>query len=303
MFSRFEKPTHEKLVAEQESVQREKFQGRLLDEYSAYIFPTQEWRMPKSCAVTDLLRPICIGDKVSLIGVLEGLHIAKQDSPVHWADMGGGRGLAMRQLASMPDSSQKYAMTNVDLFDYGLDDLEKNSIDYLEQLAPGMTDAQVSPRLILDDVESVTLPEPADIITSIEAIQYLNNPLASISNWYNNLADNGILLIATEQDWSHSLGLEDTNCYDETASLHLIQQLEESGVTYAATYEIDWDNGTRPLLDPNAFRILAIQKKPGTEMVVHSDVVDLWTSPHHYKASYYQKPDDSMPSVLDIISR
>lgn len=301
MLSKFERPSFENLVTEQESVQREKFQGRLLDEYSNYLFPGQKWREPRSTAVTDLLRPVCMGERVSLEGVLNGLYTAKNQQPVHWTDMGGGRGLAMRQFAANSDNRHKFVMTNVDLFDYGLDSLEGSEIEYLENLASGMTNPESSPNMIQGDVEYVALPHPADIITCVESIQYLNNPLASIGNWYNNLADNGILLITADHEWSRDIRYTDINAYEDTPSKQLLEQLDKADVSYAATYECDWDNGIRPKLDPNSFQILAIQKKPGTKMVVHSDVVELWISPHNYKAVYYSKPDGDQPPVIEIV--
>src|SRR3712207_2241293 len=123
MTTRFEAPSHEDLIAEQTVVQASKFQGRMLTEYNYYLFPGQEYRQPQSSAVADMVRPLCEGEEyVSLAGVLNGLHAsAGGERPIHWVEMGGGRGLPMREAATSPQLKDKIHMTQVDLFDYGLE--------------------------------------------------------------------------------------------------------------------------------------------------------------------------------------
>jgi SAM-dependent methyltransferase len=288
------------LRAEQEIVQARKFQGRQLREYDGYLFSGQNYRIPRPSAVTDFLRPICVGDTVSLDGIFQGISIADDGRPVQWVDMGGGRALPMRQLGSDPEVRHRLIMTNVDLFDFGVKGLEPKEVDYLEGRNPGVMQEAAAPHLIQANVETVKLPEPADVITSVEMIQYLDNPLVSLSNWYNQLADNGLMLITTETDWAswirYDSGLGNEN---ETPTKHLLQALSLAGVAHAASDETDWENGTRPILDPGRFRNLVIQKKPGTEMLVHSKVKKIWVNPMDYKAVYYEFPE---PDGLPLIS-
>ena len=184
---KFNPQSFESLISEQEVVQAGKFQGRLLKEYNQYIFPGQAWREPCSSAVADFLRPFCVEDRVSLDGVIKGLCEVSDGNPVRWVEMGGGRALPMRQLANDTARSEHLVMTNVDLFDFGLEGLEPEELTYLERLSPGVTHELIAPNFIQADAETVVLPEPADLITSVEAVQYLNNPLAAISNWYNQI--------------------------------------------------------------------------------------------------------------------
>ena len=305
MAPRFETPVFADLVAEQEAVQSGKFQGRLLKEYSHYIFPGSIWLKPRSSAVTDFLRPLCVDENMSLEGVIKGLCLAKGEEPVRWVDMGGGRGLPMRQLATDAEIREHMDMTNVDLFDYGLNALQPDEMVYLEELAPGITSQDTAPNLILADVTSVTLPEPADLITSVEAVQYLDNPLAAISNWYNQLDDNGLMVISTKHDWAswvryqRELGQGD---YDETPTKHFLEALQAAGVSFAAMYESDWESGLRPDFDPTRIRTLAIQKRPGTKLVVNSPVDEVWTDPFDYKAVYYEEPAPGARPVVDVVT-
>ena len=292
------------LVAEQEVVQATKFQGRMLEEYSQYIFPGQRWRTPRSSEITDFLRPLCLEERVSLDGVIQGLSVLKGEESVHWADMGGGRGLPMRQLANDTEKSSHLAMTNVDLFDYGLDGLDSNELTMLEKMTPGITHEAAAPYLIQADVETVTLPEPADLITSIESIQYINNPLAAISNWYNQLTDDGLIIISTEHDWTSWMRYRqapNAQNSDDTPAHYLLQAFKEAGVAYAASGEIDFENGFRPKLDPNRISNLVIKKLPDTQMVVNSPISEVWVSPHSYKAAYYEQPTVGSEPLVKIV--
>lgn len=278
----------------------------MLASYSSHIFPGQICPEPRGSAIVDFVKPI-IGDveRVTLDGVLEGLSQAKAREPVIWADMGGGRGLPMRQLGSKPDSKQKLQMINVDLFDFGLKDLKADELEYLEELAPGMTEPRAKPALITADIETVLLPEPADIITSVEAMQYLNNPLKAMVNWYNQLADNGIMIIATKHDWASWIRYSrdpSSSEQHETPAKHLLRELSLAGIRYAVTYESDWQNGVRPNVDPNQIRIMAIQKKPGTLLRVTKPATEVWINHHNFKAVYYELPTSETTPIVEVVS-
>lgn len=299
-------PTIHELVAEQEAVQAEKFQGRMLRHYNSYFFPGQEWCQPLNSAVTDFMRPYSSdAELVSLENVLDGVQSRNEGQSVHWADMGGGRGLTMRQLATMPRFAGKLIMTNVDLFDYGLDGLSDEEIKHLESLHPGITKDNTRPTLIRADIEAVTLPEPAGLITSVESMQYLNNPLAAIGNWYNQLRDNGLLMIATEDSWASWIRYQqEPGDYQqkEAPVKHLFDELGRIGVNFAATDEPDYECGDRPRLRPSHTRDFVVQKKPGTRMVVNADVTSIWKNPWNYKAVYYSEPQEASLPLVEIVS-
>jgi hypothetical protein len=300
----FETVSHEELIAEQAVVQSEKFQGRLLAEYSDYIFPGQDWIQPRGSAVADFVRPfIGKSERAALEGVLENLSEIKADEQVNWVDMGGGRALPMRQLGADPDVRQKLRMTNVDLFSFGLEGLKLDEVEYLENLAPGMTSSEADPTAITDNVETVILPEPADIITSVESIQYLNNPLLAISNWYNQLTDNGMLFVATEHnwaDWIHYCREPGAYKSSETPTGDLFDELSKVGINYATTYDFDETSGFRSNHNPREIRTMIIQKKPGTMLKLVSPVVDILVNDHHYKDIYYEAQPDSSP-IMEVV--
>lgn len=288
------------LLREQEVVQASKFQGRQLKEYDSYIFSGQEWREPVSSAVTDFLRPYCANEtRVSLEGVLKGLALAYPDEPVRLADMGGGRGLALRQLMATPDLSGMLRCTNVDLFNYGLADISERERTYLEDVTPGCTDEALAPHFIRANAETVKLTEPADVITSIEMIQYLDDPLASLCNWYNNLADNGLLIVSTEHDWSSWIRCDTADAYldpEHMPTAHLLQALDAADIAYAASYESDWRYSRAPL-NPCEFKNFVVKKKPGTELTVHAKPTRKWVNPFDYKAIYYPQSDAPLIEV------
>ncbi len=302
----FETPSYDALLAEQASVQAEKFQGRILTEYTYHIFPGQSWRKPRGSAVADFIRPITgHAEHTTLEGVLEGLSKAKEGGVVHWVDMGGGRALPMRQLGSTPDLGQRLRMTNVDLFDFGLEGLTLDELEYLEGFAPGMTEPGAEPTLMIGNVEIVRLPELADIITSVETMQYLNNPLQALSNWYNQLADNGVMFIATEHEWTgwvrYHRGLCGSN-QGETPVKHLLEALSRADINYAVTDESDSESGVRPGADPDRIRIMAIQKRPGTSLRVTKPVAEVWVNPYNFKAVYYEAPAAEAAPVVEVVN-
>jgi SAM-dependent methyltransferase len=279
-------------------------QGRLLSEYNYSIFPGQHWNIPNSSDVADFMRPFCAGDRVTLTGVLNGLSEVSQDRPVVWVDMGGGRALPMRQLATDSESQQKLRMINVDLFDFDLDGLDTEDLNAIEEITPGAICEQTKPRLIEADMETVKLPEVADVITSIETIQYLNDPLRAICNWYNQLSDNGFLMISTDHDWAGWIRYKQKPYNEEgyeTPTKHFLAELNNKGLSFATTFEADYDNGFRPRLDPNKFRVLIIQRKPGSSLKVNSEVSKIWINPYNYKAVYYEEQKDNNPPIVEVV--
>lgn len=243
---------------------------------------------------------------MSLEGVLQGLYVAKGGTPVSWVDMGGGRGLAMRQLLSSEDNRERFVATNVDLIDYGLDGLTPHDNEMLDTKYPKMLDRASAPYLLQADCETVVLPDAADIITSVETVQYLDNPLAAMANWYNQLADNGIMLISAEHDWSSWIRYA-TNAeqrgVDNAPMEHLLEQFDAAGIRYAVAYESDQESGLRPRVDLGQFRNLALQKKPNTTMVIASEVDEVWCNDWGYKAIYYSNTSASTSPVSVIDNR
>ncbi|HSW75029.1 MAG TPA: methyltransferase domain-containing protein [Candidatus Saccharimonadales bacterium] len=305
MSAGFETPSHEALLTEQASAQADKQRSRLLYEYNCAIFPGEAWHL--GSAMADFVEPfVAREEKVLFKAVLRGLHESKPEHPLSWVDMGGGRGVAMRQLARLPGAKPWLQMTNVDLFDWGLEDLPAEEIEYLESVTPGITRPENAPKLLISDAETVTLPAPANVITSVESIQYFNNPLAALANWYNQLADNGVVFIAAEHDWAYRVRYSETSNmtsrHDETPTGHLLETLSQTGVNFAAVRESDRQDGYRPAVKSNSFCTMAIQKKAGTLLRVSQPVAEVTiNTDDKYKAVYYKAPNDGA-ALIEVVS-
>jgi hypothetical protein len=299
MSSGFEAPSFEALVAEQARVQSGKFQGRLLGEYEKYLLPGQAWLPPRGSEVADFVRPLCgENEPITLEGIFRGFSDARSGQPINWVDMGGGRALPMRQLGSQ-GRLPGLRMTDVDLFDLGLDGLEPDELAYLEGLAPGMTIETANPNLIIGDVGTVRLPFLADVITSVEVVQYLDNPLGALANWYNQLADDGIMLVAAEHTWSEWIRQRRTTGSSKNIARLLLGELAGANIDFAATDEVGRRNGTRPERDPGLFRTLAVRKRPGTRLRVDWPVCEVYVNPYDFKTVFYEAPDSDTP-ILEI---
>jgi hypothetical protein len=301
------RPNLDALIAEQAVAQAEKHQVRLLWEYDSIMFPGQRFVPPRGSAVADLVKPLAERDAkpISLEGVLEGMSKERAGEPVRWVDMCGGRAMAMRQTASKPHLGQKVRMTSIDLFDDGLSGISDDNIKLFEQVAPGISDPDAAPVFIRDNAETVRLSEPADIITCIEGLQYLNDPLRAMTNWYNQLADGGIMVIATEHRWAAYISY-DSDLFDHTTPItpitHLLEDLPKHGINFGATYESDGAKGYRPELEPTDTRTLIIQKKSGTELRLARPLAGGSVGYRSYKETWYEDPTEELPRAIEIVS-
>lgn len=237
------------LVNEQMRVQATKTRFRSLELYNEHVFTGV------GQTVMRLIGRTAPGAN-SINALLDGF-AEQRGADTHWADMGGGFGIAMRQAARLrrEDAKQRINMTLVDLFDW-----EKQT-----EVLPITRDIEESdyepvhrPFVLEGDVDRVQLEEPADLITSIHVMQYLNDPLASISNWYNQLNDNGLMVISGEDHWSTTIG--------DTATRHgepfqgIFEHFVENGISFATDVRI-------PTNDRGRFTKLAVRKKSGTILV------------------------------------
>lgn len=273
----------QRLMAKQAVVQARKFRGRLADDYDNRIFPIGENRNSIKEFLEDRL-----GGEVSCVQeILEGL-AKKQKHKIHWVDMGGGRGLAMRQLALKPIISDQVDMTNVDFFNPDLVGLKEAELTYLQEDFPGILKNNVKPKYLKGNVEIIQLPKKADLTTSIEVTQYLDHPIAAICNWYNQLVDDGILLISGEQ-WSRWIRYENTIFMSDP---HPFDQILEILKTKNIPFAISGQFKEAP--KRKDFSTMAIQKVPCTSLVPLSPAKRIRCYPKDYKAVYY---DSNTPSI------
>jgi len=298
--SKYEKPSLRELVTEQEAVQAGKERGRLLGEYNAYIFPGQFERPSRSCRVTDFLRPLCLNDEISLEGILKGVSAAN-GRPAYWVDMRSGYGLPQRQIAANPGKYGNVRTTQVDLLGTSLESLAAERLSELEDLEPGITSREAAPFVMRANVETVELPEPADIVTMIEGIQYLDDPLVALSNGYNQLSDGGLLIVAAQHKWPGRIHYAGPYNWGETPVVHLLRALESAEIAFAATDEADYENGFRPRLYRDDLRTLVVQKRPNTQLVVKMPVEKLHVNREDYKRVYYQEPGFDSQPIIEVI--
>lgn len=286
---------NQQLISEQEIVQKKKNQDRLVDEYESYIFLGKHNNKSGSSKVEDFIDNYC-GSTVSGLKDLCAKLSQKNGRPIHWVDMGGGRGLAMRQIALLDQLQEKTVMTNVDLLKHDIQDISEEDQNYIKNKYPGILNDNVAPQFIQSNMEIVTLPQPADLITSIESIQYLSNPLAALCNWYNQLNNDGIMIIANEHRWSNWIRYEGSYFSSDPSPIEpFVKQMETSKIPFAfsnSSYNHDgWESD-----GDKDFRNMIIQKRPNTSMFLKAQVKSIWTNPHQYKAVYYEEGG----SIIDI---
>jgi SAM-dependent methyltransferase len=281
------------LQAKQAEVQAGKFQGRMLHEYNWNIFPEHQYGAGSD--VVDFMRPHIAGDKVSLEGVLDGMS-ERADHQIHWVDMAGGRNLAQRVYNSDPARRERVTTTAVELFDYGLKGLDAQDLATVAESANGP-----QPRLIIADAQEVTLDHPADVITCVSGVQYLDDPLRAIANWYNQLAAGGFLFIADAGDWAHLVAYDfSATPYrlreEQSPMADMLDELTVNGVPFAATDHSDLLWNARLALNPREFRSLIVQKVPGTQMMVNTAPNIITYSYCDHKNPLYRMADPTDPT-------
>jgi len=199
-------------------------------------------------------------------------------------------------------------MVAVDLFDYNLRTLDESKLGRLEEKTSGITEDRTRPLRIIADIGSVALPRPADFITMIEVTQYVEDPLRTIANSYNQLVDGGLMLVADADGWSG--GLRYAGGSERFATEDLVEALSRANVHHAAQHTDDWpertafpaDSRRRLEIDFCDMNILGVQKKPGTELVINTELVEVVTEGHDYKRAYYQPLAAGSPPPVEVVS-
>lgn len=302
--SPFIPPSFAELQLDQAKVQEEKCRVRLLPEYDMHFFGNEcrtGMDNPNRPTVVELFRPYSQNGRTTLRDVLVGMSDTLM-RPVEWVDMGGGHGLAMRQMASGILARRAVRMTNIDLHDISLQGLQPDEYRYLEGISgsEGITTPRTKPNTIIDNIETVQLDIPADVITSVENMQYLNNPLGALCNWYNQLNNGGFMLVSTDHNWPSAISFDQERTAwrkpdDDVLPIHHLQQvLDEHQITYATRQLLSWRAD-----DLNA---LVIQKQPGTALEINTEVRSVYEGWYGYKGVRYTLPDDDQPCIKVVRS-
>ena len=282
-------PIPAELIAEQLVVQEEKNNKRDLNEYTKYIFLGQIYKNTQTSEVEAFIRKQVGRGITDIGGLLRTIH-KNINRPAYWVDMGGGHGLAQRQMLIDKKMVKIIHATNVDIIERKNREFNEEEVQYLTKKFPGIFEPETAPDFIQANIENVKLPTPADLITSVEAIQYLNDPLLAISNWYNQLSPNGLVIISTEHSWSNWIRSEGTIFKGEDHPLiPLFTQLESHNIPFSFSQECYPHNNLRPTTVERGFCNLIIKKVPNTKIELIASVKNVWVNPYHYKAVYYEK--------------
>lgn len=272
-----EKDYHTRLLEQQIVVQQQKKNNRSLEEYNQYLFLS---RVLKDGVETNCVEEFLahnFGNKISsLQNLLLNLH-KRENRMINWVDFGGGKTVAMREAGLITDLKGKVKMYNVDLIDHQLENLELS---------------RTKPEFIQGNMESICLPKPADLITSIETIQYLNDPIRTICNAYNQLADHGFLIIAAEREFSDRTRFEDNyGLYDRPPLMTLLSDLKTTGVPHAVAKTAYRPEDARLYESVSNYRLLILQKVPSTYLEQTTSVVKIFENTFRFKTITYQNSD------------
>lgn len=274
---------------EQHAVQKSKAQSRGLDHYGEYFFDEYTEGFANTIAHLGLgkfLQDRYNSKTKSIEAVLQAL-IEQKNGTIHWVDVGTGYAIAQRQANQNEKLRENLRTTAVDLFDYGNEDGESSDKkEIAEFYGTEILDDQFKPDLLLlEDAEKLHLGKKADIITCIETFQYLENPLQTMANLYNQLSDNGLLVIASQNPWLGYIKY-DENMRD-APSVDIVKALSENDIAFGLSQQYLATNHLMPALGNG----LMISKKPNTKMSVNSRPTKRYINPFDFKVTYYEQPE------------
>lgn len=233
-----------------------------------------------------------------IVRVLRNLAATKPGNElVHWADFGGGYGIAQREYRRGIDPDrQTVTTTNVNLEEHNL----KTEFAMLRDVYGPQGDERIAkieqllcaayaPNFVRANMETVMLPTKADLITSVQSIQYAD-PLRTIANMYRNLASGGIMAVMCEG------GLDSTMAYPYRPwklMVDFTKVLELANVTHAY-------HGIRGKLGQH--RVYIIAKKPDTQMTKLVETIPLRNqtgSPERVaRCTLYRRKEDVLPIAI-----
>src|SRR5690349_11666246 len=98
-------PSLARLQQQQESVQLGKHRERTLEAYDTYVFPDADSIYAVRTEVSDFIAGQ-VPSAVSFASLLHGMAEQRQGGRLCWAEMAGGKAIAMRQAASLLDGAE-----------------------------------------------------------------------------------------------------------------------------------------------------------------------------------------------------
>lgn len=274
--------SHEELIEEQRVVQQEKDRGRVLEEYDEYFF-SRDYRSDSS-EIREALNTT-FGKPIESIRELLNALYERKGTRIQWTDRGGGLAIPMRELVDLQD---KVRMINVDLFSWKPKILVQEVREGIEKaLNFSLDDKTRIPKLLRGDMTTASPSEPSDLITSCESIQYLDNPLAAICNWYNQLADDGVLLVAADHPFSSFFRDIDKKFQESPIFSAFLNILRKENIPVAALAEEAYGNDR-----PRRYRRMMVTKVPHTALNLKSKVKDVSSTFYNEKVAYYDSADN-----------
>lgn len=266
------------VVAEQRKVQDDTQRARLLQEYGSLLIG-----IPRS-PIGQFLSKQIPGRPSTFKEVLQAL--SRSFGDMHWVDMGAGQAIAQREVNRMGHALGRIATTAVDLFPWSGIPINDVLSDQLSaKLGSDILDEAYQPALMVGDVQSVRLEQPAHLITSVMCVMYLDNPLQAVANWYNQLADGGFLLIRGDNSWTTQIG--QANKENGMVMSQFVEHLQAEGIPCTT------DN----IAQDGVFAGLAIRRTPGTSLQVAADVIDA----RRYTNGYTQVTYSAADRPLEVV--
>jgi len=286
----------------QSVVQRSMVNGRDLLEYSDALSP---WSQPVMFLSDDLpeelsrfsppeskgrrLNTNIDASELAIPSLLRRLNGERTD-PVHWADFGGGFGIAQREYRHDFGSQQDVQTTNITLT------VHSPEIE-LRRMRPHWGDAkyrkvrellcdEYAPRFLREDIETVNLAQPADLITSVQCLQYTLNPLLAIVNMYRNLKPGGIMAMMCEKGLSSTMHYPDST---EDLVSDFTSALTQAQIPYMYSH-----------FQKNQYGTLTIVKAPCTSLKQIAQVIPDFGDPFKMERRHtmYRRPKKGGPVTV-----
>lgn len=281
------------LKAKQVFVQKDKELARTLHEYDNYIFTPGLDRGHNQAGVKDFLQTLInsagLAPKRPSLSDLVRALVHSRQRPIQWVDLGGGLGMPMREILRSEDGLRRYLDFKViDLWEWTTVPRGRFPIyRSKEELGKNIFDPQFNPAFIEARIESAQVATPPDLVTAVESIQYIDKKLELIVNWYNQLADQGMLVIA-KSEWPTWVRNEGSVFLSKnTVFIDFLRILRAAGIKVAISKS--------EKSDPDYMaRTVLIVKKPGTMLKFNISLVNVWENSSGYLASYY--PDHPLGS-------
>ena len=216
--------------------------------------------------------------KGAIAAIIEHLH-TKFKSPLKWSDVGAGFNFAQKDFQwnhRVANRKWKVECERVDLFDWDSTTLIPSittEVPAKRRKAWLRRASQPANKLIQGDATVVPFGG-SHLITAIEVLQYIDDKLAAICHWYNQLADGGLLIIGLETSWSHLMGNGNRDYAIMEELLNSVSCIADSSSCCSHDRA-------------SSVSTLIIRKKPNHALKALAVPCEIYTNSYGYKTSIY----------------